>query len=172
MCTMTRKVCCGPLSRNSSETSSGYKKDKCGIWKTVKGWFSMYEIKEAASQGGYLNGIYGYGVLRDLPVWTLKHGHFLIMGGIHLVEPPEEAGSTIAEAITVVDPGAASETINVQPRNTASEKADTEKGRAPAGNKLKDEERNAEGVSDFFITQVLLFLTSDSYSDVDLPGPY
>src|SRR6266540_5732104 len=137
MCTMTRKVCCGPLSRNSSETSSGYKKDKCGIWKTVKGWFSMNEIKEAASKGGYLNGIYGYGVLRDLPVWTLKHGHFLIMGGIHLVEPPEEVGTTTTEANTVADQGAASEMINVEPRSSALENTDTEKGCAPSGNKPK-----------------------------------
>jgi len=26
---------------------------KQGIWKTLKRWFSFYEIKEAASQGGY-----------------------------------------------------------------------------------------------------------------------
>ena len=35
------------------KTSSGYKKERCGIWQTVKGWFSFYEIKEAASLGGY-----------------------------------------------------------------------------------------------------------------------
>ncbi len=40
------------------ETRTGYEKERCGIWKTVKGWFSLYEIKEAASPGGCLSGIY------------------------------------------------------------------------------------------------------------------
>ena len=28
--------------------------------------------------------------LRGLPAWTLKHAHFLIMGGFHIVEPSED----------------------------------------------------------------------------------
>src|SRR6266542_1103158 len=129
MCIMTRKVCCESLFKKYlCETRTGYKQKKCGIWKTVKGWVSLYEIKEAESQGGCLSGIYCYGMLRDLQVWTLQHGHFLVMGGIHLVEPPERTGSTTAEANTVADQGAASETINDQPRSEASVNADTEKG--------------------------------------------
>jgi len=106
----------------------------------MKGWVSLDEIKEAASQGVYLAGIYCYRVLRDLPVWTLKHGHFLIMGGIRLVEPPEEASTTTSKANTVEGQTAASETINVQPRSSASLDADTEKGRGQAGKMLKPKE--------------------------------
>ena len=57
-------------------------------------------------------GTYGYRVLRDLPVWTLKHGHFLIMGGIHLVEPHEADTTTAAVADLE---GAVSKTVNAQP---------------------------------------------------------
>ena len=129
------------FSRNIfCETRSGYKQERRGIWKTVKGWLSLYEIREAASKGEYSSGIYGYRVLRDLPVWTLKHGHFLIMGGIHLVEPSEEAGTTTEEANTDTvpdsDQGAVSETITVRPKS-ASVDADTEKGRGPSGAKPK-----------------------------------
>ena len=28
-------------------------------------------------------------LLKGVPAWTVRHGQFLIMGGIHLVEPPE-----------------------------------------------------------------------------------
>jgi hypothetical protein len=43
---------------------------------------------------GILSGILYSGdkLLRCFPVWTLKHGYFLIMGGIHLVELPEATG--------------------------------------------------------------------------------
>ena len=34
------------------ETRTGYEKESCGIWKTVRRWFSLYEMKEAGSQGG------------------------------------------------------------------------------------------------------------------------
>lgn len=37
------------------ETGSGYEKESFGIWKTVKKWFSLCEIKEPASRGGYMN---------------------------------------------------------------------------------------------------------------------
>ncbi len=124
----------------------------------------MYEIKEAASQGGYLNGIYGYGVLRDLPVWTLKHGHFLIMGGIHLVEPPEEVGTTTTEANTVADQGAASEMINVEPRSSALENTDTEKGCAPSGNKPK----TREGRVTILTLEMLEILVKDPEFEIDV----
>jgi len=41
-------------------------------------------------------------MLRGLAVWTLAHGHFLIMGGFHVVEPPEVLDRSIqlAEANT------------------------------------------------------------------------
>ena len=28
--------------------------------------------------------------IKSLPEWTMRHAHFLIMGGFHLVEPPED----------------------------------------------------------------------------------
>jgi hypothetical protein len=31
--------------------------ERCGYWKTVKGWFSWNEIKEAGSESEYLSGI-------------------------------------------------------------------------------------------------------------------
>ena len=59
------------------------------------------------------------------------------MGGIHLVEPSEEAGTTTEEANTDTvpdsDQGAVSETITVRPKSSASVDADTEKGREPSG---------------------------------------
>ena len=64
------------------------------------------------------------------------------MGGIHLVEPPEEGITTTAEANTVSDQ-AASETTCVQSlRSSASVNADTEKGpqATPPGNELKPKE--------------------------------
>jgi hypothetical protein len=90
---MKGKVSCGPFFEKSLyERRTGYEKKRCGIWETVKGWFSLYEIKEAASPGGYLSGIYGLRLLRDLAAWTVAHGHFLVMGGFHVVEPPEDEG--------------------------------------------------------------------------------
>jgi len=57
---MKGKVCFFLVSSSEyvHETRSGYKKEPSGIWKTVKRWFSLYEIKEAASRGGCLSGIY------------------------------------------------------------------------------------------------------------------
>ena len=52
---MKGKVCFFLVSSSEyvHETRSGYKKEPSGIWKTVKRWFSLYEIKEAASRGVY-----------------------------------------------------------------------------------------------------------------------
>ena len=56
------KVCSLTSSNECvSETTSGHEQEKCGFWKTLGLWFwktlvlwfSFYEIKEAASQGGY-----------------------------------------------------------------------------------------------------------------------
>jgi len=65
-------------------------------------------------------------LLKGPPAWTLKHGHYVIMGGIHLVEPFE---STSPEATTE----AASDVANVQPTSTPQVEgtnADVEKERA------------------------------------------
>ena len=54
MCTTKGRVC--PLTSSNErvyETKSGFEQEKCGIWKTLKGFFSLYEIKEAGSQGEY-----------------------------------------------------------------------------------------------------------------------
>jgi len=54
MCTIKGKVC--PLisfNECACETKAGYEPAKYGIWKTVKGWFSLYELQKAASQGEY-----------------------------------------------------------------------------------------------------------------------
>jgi len=62
-------------------------------------------------------------MLRGLLAWSLKHGHFLIMGGFHLVEP----GTSIAPGTEQLEVPPDS----VQPTVTASGKgngADTEKG--------------------------------------------
>ena len=61
---------------------------RCGFWETLKGWFSLYEITEDAGPGVCLNGIHELRLLRDLAAWTVAHGHFLIMGGFRIVEPP------------------------------------------------------------------------------------
>jgi len=69
------------------------------------------------------------------PAWTLRHGHFLIMGGFHLVEPVEE-NSTSAEATTGTQQ-AASDIVNVHATSTPAVEGtnmDAEKGPAP-GNK-------------------------------------
>ena len=94
---------------------------------------------------GAFEWYYGYRVLRDLLVWTLKHGHFLVMGGIRLVEPPEEAGTTTAEANTNTVPdsnqGAVSETMDVKPKSsTASMNRDTEKECGLSGKKFQPKE--------------------------------
>jgi len=70
-------VCCPTSSTECvHETRSGYEEESSGIWKTVKGWFSLYEVKEAGSQGGYLSGIYSEVVKRptsmDTETWTLR----------------------------------------------------------------------------------------------------
>jgi len=44
-------------------------------------------LPEAASFGEFLYIYSLRKLLRYLPVWTMRHGHFLIMGGFHLVEP-------------------------------------------------------------------------------------
>ena len=69
------------------------------------------------------------------PAWTLRHGHFLIMGGFHLVEPVEE-NPTPAEAATVTQK-AASDVVKVHATSTPAVEGtntDAEKGPAP-GNK-------------------------------------
>jgi len=84
-------------------------------------------------------------LLRGLPAWTLKHGHFLIMGGFHLVELVE-ANSTLPEATPVpeqVEAPSEDDVVNVQPTSTPSAegtKADAEKGPAPPRNKPELEE--------------------------------
>jgi len=71
------------------------------------------------------------------PAWTLRHGHFLIMGGFHLVEPVEE-NSTSAEATTGTQQ-AASDVVKVHATSTPAVEGtntDAEKGPAP-GNKAE-----------------------------------
>ena len=79
----------------------------------------------------------GATLLRCLPAWTLKHGHFLIMGGFHLVESVE-GNLTSLEANTVKDQRPASRTVNVQPKSTAY--ADAERGHTPFRNNHKPKE--------------------------------
>jgi len=40
------------FDKSFHERGSDYEKKRCGIWETVEGWFSLYQIKEAASRGG------------------------------------------------------------------------------------------------------------------------
>ena len=65
-----------PLSEYVHETRTGSKEESCGIWKSVKEWFSLSEMKEAASQGGYSSGIYREIVKRptsmDVEAWALR----------------------------------------------------------------------------------------------------
>jgi hypothetical protein len=60
-------------------------------------------------------------MINSFPAWTTRHGHFLIMGGFHLVEPVE--GTLDSEATTTTQ----------QVRSTQT---DAEKGRA-SGNKAE-----------------------------------
>ena len=93
------------------------------IWKTLTGWFSIYEIKEPASFGGSQVVFMVRGMLRRSTEWTTRHGHFMIMGGFHLVEPVE-GNPTSAEAVASVQ--------------LTSTPTDTETGSAP-GNKAEFE---------------------------------
>jgi len=83
-----------------------------------------------------LSGIYpGVKSYRGLAAWTLKHGHFLIMGGFQLVEAVE-GNSASPEASTGTEQVAPDDVTNIQPTaaNTLSAEgpnADTEKGLAP-----------------------------------------
>ena len=63
-------VCSGLFPRSASKsrtgdemkTGIGETPGTRGMWETVKGWFSMYEIKEPACHGGYFLGhTYGQG---------------------------------------------------------------------------------------------------------------
>jgi len=102
----------------------------------VKGWFSLYEIKEAASQGGYsMSGII-VRLLRGLLAWTLKHGHFVIMGGIHLVEPVE--GTPVLLGATAETDRLEDASDDIQSTASLMERTDVdvENGPAPpSGNK-------------------------------------
>ena len=59
-------------------------------------------------------------------MWTLKHGYFLIMGGFHVVEPPED-GSTISRE---------ADGTGTHPLVKATD-VDTEKGQGPSEDKGK-----------------------------------
>ena len=76
-------------------------------------------------------------LLRVLAAWTLKHGHFLIMGGFHLVEPIE-GNSTSLETVTgTVDHGV----VNVQSGPSSAEGTNPDAERGPAsGNSHKPKE--------------------------------
>jgi len=73
----------------------------------MKGWFSWHEIKEEEGPGELRNGIYEMRFLTYLAAWTVAHGHFLIMGGFHVVEPPEvdptEANTEAIKDVPFVD---------------------------------------------------------------------
>ena len=68
---------------------SGYETRVSGILETVKKWISFYEIKEEPGPGGYLQFMGYVFNVSDLAAWTMAHGHFLVMGGFHVVEPPD-----------------------------------------------------------------------------------
>jgi hypothetical protein len=75
----------------------------------VTKWVSFYEIKEDPGPGGYLQ-FTGYATfnVRDLAAWTMAHGHFLVMGGFHIVEPPDPEANTD----TKQDPPTSSLSVN------------------------------------------------------------
>ena len=79
-------------------------------------------------------------MLRGLLAWSLKHGHFLIMGGFHLVEP----GTSIAQ-------------LEAPPDGVYLKR------------QLTNAERNVEGVSDFFAAVSIPSLISNR-SEVNLSG--
>ncbi|SRR6266545_2876780 len=92
------------------------------------------------------------------------HGHFLIMGGIRLVEPPEDAVTTTGEQNTAADQGVASETVNLQLKSTSSVNANTEEGRSPSGHKLKPK----EGRVTILTLDMLKVLVEDPEFDIQL----
>jgi hypothetical protein len=71
-----------------------------------------------------LSGIYRWKTVEMLPAWTMRHGHFLIMGGFHLVEPVKEI-STSVEATT------GTQAPNVQTTSPDVANPDVEKGSSP-----------------------------------------
>ena len=144
-----------PCSEYVHEARLGYKKDSRGIWKTVKGWLSLYEIKEAASQGGYsMSGIVLRRLLSGLLAWTLKHGYFVIMGGIHLVEPVEGSSTLLEAAIGTGRLEAASDDVQSTASTPLVERTDAENGPAfPTGNK--------EGRATILTLEVLQTLVKD-----------
>jgi len=75
--------------------------------------------------------------LRYLPAWTMKHGHFLIMGGFHLVEPVE--GNSTSPQATTGTQQAVSDVQSTSIPSVEGSQTDAEKGRAP-GNKPELEE--------------------------------
>ena len=83
-------------------------------------------------------------LLTGFPAWTLKHGHFVIMGGVHLVEPiegdsalPEGPGTDKIDATSA-------DVVDVQPTSTPSVQGtngDAENGpTSPSGNDVKPKE--------------------------------
>ena len=73
-------------------------------------------------------------LLRSLLAWTLKHGHFVIMGGIHLVEPVEATTGT--ERLEAASDAQSTASTPLVERTDA----DAENGPAPPGNKAELEE--------------------------------
>ena len=65
----------------------------------------------------------------------MKHGHFLVMGGFHLVEPPVKGNSTSPEAPTVTQVEA-----DVQAPVAGTVATDAERGHAPSENEPEAEE--------------------------------
>ena len=107
MCTIRRKVCCLiSSSKYDRQKKSGYEGD--GMWTSVKKWFSF---DEPASQCRYLSGNFVSTLSSGTAGWTMRHGQFLIMGGFHLVEPPE--ATRLSETRSNV-------TVNVHPTTSTS----------------------------------------------------
>ena len=112
----------------------------------MKGWVSLYETKESASPGGCLRGNFQLRCLRDLAAWTVAHGHFLVMGGFHLVEPPEVPDGGVPEANTDTQ-----EVLLVEGNNLK----DTEKRHGPS-------EKKPEGRVTILTLEMLRKLVKDS----------
>jgi len=68
-------------------------------------------------------------MFRDLAAWTVAHGHFLVMGGFHVVEPPEDPDRSTHEAKTDTRAAPMSSLV-VEEINR-----ETEKGRGPSEKK-------------------------------------
>ena len=89
-------------------------------------WMGFVVRGQGGTRSRWVFGIYGLKLLREVAAWTVTHGHFLIMGGFHVVEPPEVPDGSIRSTDT-----------QAAPTRDLVEETDTETGRGSSEKKCK-----------------------------------